>query len=80
MFYIKYQRTVLPSDHDDDELIPEVLPMEIRRGDGTPINHHEYNIRVNPRFEGPAILGIDSRMYGPVKYHEVNVDLDCGYV
>lgn len=47
MFYIKYQRNVVPSEDDDDEMIVEVLPVEIRRGDGTPLNVPDYNIRVN---------------------------------
>lgn len=70
---------MLPGD-DDDDIIAEVLPQEIRRGDGNPINFNEYKIRVNPSFDGKAILGIENKRFGPIKYHEVNVDLECGYV
>jgi len=70
---------MIPGDNDND-IIAECLPQEIRRGDGNPININEYNIKVNPNFEGKAILGIENRRFGPIKYHEVNVDLECGYV
>ena len=80
MFYIKYQRTAFPVDDDGGDMIVEVLPQEIRRGDGIRISLSDYYIRVNNDFDGKAILGIENRQYGPIKYHEVNVDIECGYV
>lgn len=80
MFYIKYQRVVIPGEEEGEDPIVECLPQEIRKGDGSEININHYDIRVNPSLDGKAILGIINKRYGPIKYHEVNVDVECGYV
>jgi hypothetical protein len=79
MFTVKYRTFMIPPENDDDDVICEILPEEIRRGDGASLSMGQYDINVKSPFEA-VINGVNNKRYGPVKYIATAIDQECGYV
>lgn len=77
MFNVKYRTFMM--EVEDGEFIAEVLPEEIKRGDGFQLNLLEYEIKVKNLHEA-VINQVYNRKFGPVKYHAHAIDQECGLV
>ncbi len=65
MFNVKYRTFMM--EIEDGEFVAEVLPEEIKRGDGLQLNLLEYEIKVKNMHEA-VINQVCNRRFGPVKY------------
>ncbi len=65
MFNVKYRTFMM--EIEDGEFVAEVLPEEIKRGDGLQLNLLEYEIKVKSMHEA-VINQVCNRRFGPVKY------------